>query len=393
MIVAVFDTRHFDRKALELANLKAGHQLRFYEARLESKTASLALGCDAVCVFVNDVVDRATLKILQAGGTRLIALRCAGYNQVDLAAAMELGLIVVRVPEYSPYAVAEHAVALLLTLNRKLHRAYNRVRESNFSLEGLVGFDLHGKTVGIVGTGKIGAVFAQIMAGFGCRLLAFDVMRRSDLPVDYVSIPELLTESDIVSLHVPLLGETRHFPNAQTLAQLKPGAFIINTSRGALIDTAALIDALKSGKLGGAALDVYEEEGGLFFNDLSGQVLQDDVLARLISLPNVLITSHQAFLTEEALRNIAETTLDSSLALRREASLKRCGSGPESDDWVHADGSFQSQREQRGFPRSGPDTGGPIWERSTGITSRRLFPNRSFGVPESGPLSSGKKEA
>jgi hypothetical protein len=192
---------------------------------------------------------------------------------------------------------------------------------------------------------------------------------------------------------VPLLGETRHFPNAQTLAQLKPGAFIINTSRGALIDTAALIDALKSGKLGGAALDVYEEEGGLFFNDLSGQVLQDDVLARLISLPNVLITSHQAFLTEEALRNIAETTLDSSLALRREASLKRCGSGPESDDWVHADGSFQSQREQRGFPRSGPDTGGPIWERSTGITSRRLFPNRSFGVPESGPLSSGKKEA
>jgi D-lactate dehydrogenase len=230
---------------------------------------------------------------------------------VDLKAAAEMGLIVVRVPDYSPYAVAEHAVALLLTLNRKIHRAYNRVRESNFSLEGLVGFDLHGKTVGIVGTGKIGAVFAKIMHGFGCRLLACDVQPRSDLPVTYVSATELLAESDIVSLHVPLLPETRHFLNEKTLALLKPGAFIINTSRGALVEATALIDALKSGKAGGAALDVYEEETGVFFHDLSGQVLQDDVLARLISLPNVLVTSHQAFLTHEALANIARTTLDS----------------------------------------------------------------------------------
>jgi len=311
MIVAVFDTHRFDREALEKQNYKPSHQLRFFEARLEKETAKLAEGCDAVCAFVNDVLDRPTLEILQAGGTRLIALRCAGYNQVDLEAAQKLGLVVVRVPEYSPYAVAEHAVALLLALNRKIHRAYNRVRESNFSLEGLVGFDLHGKTVGIVGTGKIGGVFARIMAGFGCRLLAFDVQPRSDLPVTYVNTARLLAESDIISLHVPLVPETRHLFNEQTLSQLKTGAFIINTSRGALIDATALIDALKSGKVAGAALDVYEEETGVFFRDLSGQVLQDDVLARLISLPNVLITSHQAFLTREALANIAQTTLDS----------------------------------------------------------------------------------
>ncbi len=311
MIVSVFDTHRFDRAALENANQKAGHQLRFFEARLEQETAKLAAGCGAVCVFVNDALDTPTLEILHAGGTQLIALRCAGYNQVDLEAARRLGLTVVRVPEYSPYAVAEHAVALLLALNRKLHRAYNRVRESNFSLEGLVGFDLHGKTVGIVGTGKIGEVFAHIMAGFGCRLLAYDVQPRSDLPVTYVSTDQLLRESDIISLHVPLLPETRHFFNEQTLSQLKPGAFIINTSRGALIETTALVEALKSGKVGGAALDVYEEETGIFFHDLSGEVLQDDLLARLISLPNVLITSHQAFLTKEALENIAQTTLDS----------------------------------------------------------------------------------
>jgi D-lactate dehydrogenase len=313
MKIAVFDTHHFDRAALEAENekLKSGHQLSFFEARLDRETAKLASGCGGVCVFVNDALDRPTLTLLKAGGIRLVALRCAGYNQVDLAAASELQLTVVRVPDYSPYAVAEHAVALLLTLNRKIHRAYNRVRESNFSLEGLVGFDLHGKTVGIVGTGKIGAAFAKIMHGFGCHLLAYDVQPRSDLGATYVSATELLAESDIISLHVPLQPETRHFLNERTLALLKPGTFIINTSRGALIETAALIDALKSGKVGGAALDVYEEETGVFFHDLSGQVLQDDILARLISLPNVLITSHQGFLTREALANIARTTLNS----------------------------------------------------------------------------------
>jgi D-lactate dehydrogenase len=317
MIIAVFDTHRFDREALELENATFGHELLFYEARLDQNTAKLASGCEAACVFVNDTLDRATLKILHSSGVRLIALRCAGYNQVDLPAAEELGLTVTRVPEYSPYAVAEHAVALLLALNRKLHRAYNRVRESNFSLEGLVGFDLHGKTVGVVGTGKIGAVFAKIMIGFGCRVLAYDVSPRLDLPVKYVESSQLLAESDIISLHVPLLPSTRHFLNETTLAQLKPGAFLINTSRGALIETQALVDALKSGQVGGAALDVYEEETGVFFHDLSGQILQDDVLARLISLPSVLITSHQAFLTHEALANIASTTLETVSAFER----------------------------------------------------------------------------
>jgi D-lactate dehydrogenase len=317
MIIAVFDTHRFDRAALEKENISAGHELRFYEVRLDLGTAQLASGCHAVCAFVNDTLDRPTLTALHLGGVRLIALRCAGYNQVDVPAAQELGLVVTRVPEYSPHAVAEHAVALLLTLNRKIHRAYNRVREFNFSLEGLVGFDLHGKTVGIVGTGKIGAVFATIMAGFGCRLLAYDPFPRKDLPVTYVDCPELLAESDIISLHVPLLPQTHHFLNKKTLAQMRPGSFIINTSRGALIEAHALLDALKSGQIGGAALDVYEEETGVFFHDLSGEILQDDVLARLISLPNVLITSHQAFLTHEALANIARTTLDTASAFEK----------------------------------------------------------------------------
>lgn len=317
MIVSVFDTHRFDRTALEKENGRFGHDLHFFEARLEQKTAKLAAGSTAVSVFVNDVLDRPTLITLHEIGVRLIALRCAGYNQVDLAAARDLGLTVTRVPDYSPFAVAEHAVALLLTLNRKIHRAYNRVRESNFSLEGLVGFDLHGKTVGIVGTGKIGSVFAKIMAGFGCRLLAFDAFPRTDLPVTYVKPEQLLAESDILSLHVPLLPETFHFLKAETIARMKPGAFVINTSRGALIDAPALLEALKSGHIGGAALDVYEEEAGVFFHDLSGKVLQDDVLARLISLPNVLITSHQAFLTREALVNIAQTTLETMAAFER----------------------------------------------------------------------------
>jgi D-lactate dehydrogenase len=319
MIIAVFDTHRFDRAALEQENARTGHELRFFDTRLQEETAKLAVGCQGVCAFVNDVLNRPTLTALRDGGVRLIALRCAGFNQVDLAAARDLGLTVTRVPDYSPYAVAEHAVALLLALNRKIHRAYNRVRESNFSLDGLVGFDLHGKTVGIVGTGKIGAVFVRIMAGFGCRLLAFDAFPRTDLPMTYVKPEVLFAESDVISLHVPLLPETYHFLNAQTIAQLKPGAFIVNTSRGALIEAQALIDALKSGHLGGAALDVYEEEGGIFFHDLSGTVLQDDVLARLISMPNVLITSHQAFLTADALSNIAQVTLDTISAFEQGA--------------------------------------------------------------------------
>jgi D-lactate dehydrogenase len=317
MIVTVFDTHHFDRAAFEKQNAHLGHELHYHATRLESKTAKLAAGSQGVCAFVNDVLDRETLTALHEGGVRLIALRCAGYNNVDLPTAHALGLTVVRVPAYSPYAVAEHAVALLLALNRKVHRSYNRVRESNFSLEGLVGFDLHGKTVGIVGTGKIGAVFAKIMNGFGCRLLAFDAYPNPELPVTYVSATQLLAESDVISLHVPLLPETYHFLKAETIAQIKRGAFIINTSRGALIEAHALIDGLKSGHVGGAALDVYEEEGGIFFHDLSGRILQDDVLARLISMPNVLITSHQAFLTHEALANIAQTTLDNISAFER----------------------------------------------------------------------------
>ena len=322
MIVTVFDTHRFDRAALEKENVRLGHDLRFFSARLEPKTAKLAAGSQAVCAFVNDVLDRATLTTLHEAGVRLIALRCAGFNNVDRTAARDLGLTVTRVPDYSPHAVAEHAVALLLALNRKLHRAYNRVRESNFSLDGLVGFDLHGKTVGIVGTGKIGAVFAKIMAGFGCRLLAFDAFPRTDLPVTYVEPARLLAESDVISLHVPLLPETHHFLRAETIAQLKRGAIIVNTSRGALIETHALLEGLKSGQVGGAALDVYEEEAGIFFHDLSGQILQDDVLARLISLPNVLITSHQAFLTHEALANIAQTTLGTITAFERGTVLE-----------------------------------------------------------------------
>jgi D-lactate dehydrogenase len=317
MIISIFDTHRFDRAAFEKENLRFKHDLRFFTTGLEQKTAKLAAGSPAICAFVNDVLDRPTLTILQENGVRLVALRSAGYNHVDLAAARDLGLTVTRVPAYSPYAVAEHAVALLLALNRKIPRAYNRVREANFSLEGLVGFDLHGKTVGIVGTGKIGAIFAKIMAGFGCRLLAFDAFPNSALPVTYVAPEQLLAESDIISLHVPLLPETFHFLCAETLAHVKPGAVIVNTSRGALIDAPALIEALKSGQIAGAALDVYEEEAGVFFHDLSGEVLQDDVLARLISMPNVLITSHQAFLTHEALANIAQTTLETVSAFEQ----------------------------------------------------------------------------
>lgn len=312
MRVAVFSTKPYDRTFLSDANGRHGHELTFFEPRLAPETAVLAAGHDAVCAFVNDQLDAGVLATLAGSGIRAIALRCAGFNNVDLDAAARLGLAVVRVPAYSPYAVAEHTVALILGLNRKLTRAHARVHEGNFALDGLLGFDLHGRTAGIVGTGQIGAVVARILHGFGCRLLAYDPYRNpacEALGVTYVELPELLAASDIVTLHCPLTPQTRHLIDAGALARLRPGAMLINTSRGALLDTPAVIEALKSGHLGYLGLDVYEEEASLFFEDLSGQVLQDDVFARLLTFPNVLITGHQAFFTREALSAIAETTL------------------------------------------------------------------------------------
>lgn len=312
MRIAMFDTHAYDRDAFQRANAEYGHEIAFFEPRLNASTAALANGHDVVCAFVNDRLDRPCLEVLQRGGTRLLALRSAGYNHVDLSAAGELGLPVVRVPEYSPHAVAEHAVALVLSLNRKIHRAYARVREWNFSLDGLVGFDLYQKTVGIVGTGRIGRAAAQVFAGFGCQILLYDRAPDaawSSASMRYTTLPELYAASDVISLHVPLTPETHHLIDEGALARMKPGAILVNTGRGALIDSKALIGALKAGQLGGAGLDVYEEEEGVFFQDLSNRVLQDDVLARLLTFPNVLVTSHQGFLTHEALAAIASTTL------------------------------------------------------------------------------------
>jgi len=326
MKIVLFDTHSFEKQAFEKANVSFSHALTFLEPRLTASTAVLAKGQDVVCAFANDRLDAETLQVLKAEGIRLIALRSAGFNHVDLQAAKRLALPVVRVPQYSPYAVAEHAVALLLTLNRKTHRAYARVRELNFSLDGLVGFDLHGKTVGVIGTGRIGLSFIKILRGFGCHILAHDPLPNAEAlalgDVQYVGLPELYSKSDIVSLHVPLLRETRHLIGADAFDRMKPGAFLINTGRGALVDTVALIAHLKSGRLGGAALDVYEEEENVFFKDLSGQVLQDDILARLLTFPNVLITSHQGFLTHEALDNIAVTTLKNVQDFERRLELE-----------------------------------------------------------------------
>lgn len=317
--VAVYDSRPYDREHLEQAEGSDAIAWRFLDFRLTRETAPLAQGARAVCVFVNDEVDGPCLEVLATQGVQLVALRCTGFNNVDIAAAKRLGITVTRVAVYSPYAVAEHAVALLLTLNRKVHRAFNRVRELNFSLNGLVGFDLHSKTAGIIGTGKIGRIVAQILRGFGMKVLAYDPYPdagwAAQTGVEYVTPAALTSASDVLSLHVPLTPETRHLVRQETIARLKPGAIIINVSRGALIDTTALIEALKRGQLGGVALDVYEEEEGIFFEDLSGQVLQDDELARLLTFPNVLITSHQAFLTREALADIARTTVANFTAL------------------------------------------------------------------------------
>lgn len=310
--VAFYDTKPYDKPSFERYGEPAGLQFRFFETKLNEDTAALAEGCEAVCVFVNDTVSAAVIDKLYACGVKLIALRSAGYNNVDVRAAY--GKIhVVRVPAYSPYAVAEHAMALLLTSVRRIHKAYNRTREFNFSLNGLTGFDLHGKTMGVVGTGKIGRVFIDICRGFGMRVIAYDKFPAEGSGIEYVTLDRLLQESDVISLHCPLTEETRHMISAAAIEKMKKGVVIINTSRGALIDAEALLEGIKARKVGAACLDVYEEEADLFFEDRSGHILGDDLLSRLISMPNVIVTSHQAFLTEEALNNIAETTVNNIL--------------------------------------------------------------------------------
>lgn len=318
MRVAMFSTKPYDRRSFEEANGTPrldlmGLDFAWLEPRLSVETAQLASGFEAVCLFVNDDANAAVIEALAAGGTRLIALRCAGFNNVDLAAAEAHGIAVVRVPAYSPHAVAEFTVGLLLALVRRIHRAYTRTRESNFALDGLLGFDLHGRTVGVIGTGRIGAIVARILsAGFGCRVLAHDIHQDAALAaigVRYAPVAEIIAESDIISLHCPLTPQTHHLINADSLARMTPGVIVVNTSRGALIDTEAAIEALKSGQLGGLAIDVYEQEADLFFEDLSNEIIQDDTLQRLMMFPNVLVTGHQAFFTREALDAIAATTL------------------------------------------------------------------------------------
>ncbi|MGF1516126.1 MAG: 2-hydroxyacid dehydrogenase [Elainellaceae cyanobacterium] len=312
MRVAVFNSKPFDRQFLEKASADFSHNLSFFETRFTAKTAPLATTFEAICVFVNDQVDKDALIILNEQGVRCVALRCAGYDNVALDAAKSLGIRVVRVPAYSPYAIAEHAVGLILTLNRKLHKAYNRTRDDNFALQGLLGFDLHGRTVGIVGTGKIGECFARIMTGFGCRLLAYDVRENptcKDIGVEYVPFEQLLASSDIVSLHCPLTPSTQHIINEESLRHLKPGVMMINTSRGGLIDTRAAIDAIEDGTIGYFGIDVYEGEANVFFEDRSDTIIQDETFQLLQSFSNVVITPHQAFFTRNALEAIAHTTL------------------------------------------------------------------------------------
>ncbi len=317
MRTVLFSTKPYDRRSFLECNSGYGHELTFLEPRLTPETAVLAEGFPCVCVFVNDNVNSAVIERVAAAGTRVIASRSAGFNHVDIVAAERCGVTVVRVPAYSPYAVAEFTAGLILTLNRRVYRAYSRVREGNFALEGLLGFDLHGRTVGIVGTGRIGTVVARIMLGFGCRVLAVDRQISAEcvsMGVSYVPLPALLAECDVITLHCPLFPETYHLIDAEAINRMKRGVMLINTSRGALVDTAAVIEGLKSGVIGHLGLDVYEEEADLFFEDLSNRVIQDDVFARLLTFPNVLITGHQAFFTAEALHAIAETTLSNIAA-------------------------------------------------------------------------------
>ena len=311
MKIAFFSAKIYDR---EFFNRYPGnHEIIYFEAPLNEQTVDLAKGCNAVCAFVNDKLNADVLKALSASGIKLAALRSAGFNNVDLVAAKANNISIVRVPAYSPYAVAEHAVALILTLNRKTHKAYNRVREGNFSLERLTGFDLYGKTVAVIGTGRIGQAFCDIMLGFGCKVLAFDLIANKKMEekgVQYLPLIDLLKQADLISLHCPLNEQTRHIINDQTIGMMKNGVMLINTSRGALINTADAIEALKTGRIGYLGLDVYEQEETLFFNDLSENIIQDDLIMRLLSFPNVLITSHQGFFTEEALVQIAQTTMN-----------------------------------------------------------------------------------
>jgi D-lactate dehydrogenase len=326
MRTVVFSTKTYDRKSLLERNAAFGHDLVFLEPRLTASTVPLATGFQAVCGFVNDVFDKPVLEILAAGGTRLVALRSAGFNNVDLHAAARLDIAVTRVPAYSPHAVAEFSVGLILSLVRGIHRAYQRTRANNFALDGLLGFDLHGRTMGVVGTGRIGALVARILArGFDCRVLAYDLRPDAELEalgVRYVPPATLMAESDVVTLHCPLTPETRHLVRAETIAAMKPGALLVNTSRGALVDTEAVVDALKDGRIGGLAIDVYEQEADLFFEDLSNEIVRDDTLQRLLMFPNVLVTGHQAFFTQEALAAIADTTLASIAAFERGEKLE-----------------------------------------------------------------------
>jgi D-lactate dehydrogenase len=334
MKIAIFSTQDFEKDFFDAANRSFNHELVYFGERLHEQSAGMAAGFPAVCAFITDQLDGSTLSALAAGGTRLIALRSAGFNHVDLAMATKLGLTVLRIPAYSPNAIAEHAVALMLTLNRHLHRAYNRVREGNFELTGLIGFDMHGKTVGIVGTGMIGTALAQIVAGFGCSLLGYDTFHNpacEALGMKYVSLEDLLRESDIVSLHCPLTPETKHLINSETIALMKRGAMLINTARGALVDTRAAIMALKTrDHFWYLGIDVYEEEGPLFFEDRSSTIIQDDVFQRLTTFPNVVITGHQGYLTREALSRIAEVSLanatDFEAGTPKEENLVRLGS-------------------------------------------------------------------
>jgi len=310
--IAFFSTKRYDREYFDAANTAGNHNITYHEPRLTPETAPLAFGAESICVFVNDTINREVLHKLAEHGLKVVALRCAGFNNVDLEAARAHGITVVRVPAYSPHAVAEHTVGMMLTLNRRFHKAYNRVREGDFHLDGLLGFDLHGRTAGVIGTGKIGECVAQILKGFGCRLLGYDVVQNevcASLGMEYVGLEELFTASDIVTLHCPLTADTKHLIDETSLQRMKDGVMLINTSRGAIVDTKAAIDSLKSGKLGWLGIDVYEEEADLFFEDLSEEVIRDDVFSRLMTFPNVLVTGHQGFFTSDALTQIAETTL------------------------------------------------------------------------------------
>ncbi|WP_159466840.1 2-hydroxyacid dehydrogenase [Dyadobacter sp. 3J3] len=312
MKVAFFSTKSYDKEYFNKFNHENFHELTFFEVPLNHQTASLTAGFEAVCVFVNDEIDEKTIEIISANGIKVVALRCAGFNNIDLKSAKSKNLKVLRVPAYSPESVAEHATALILTLNRKTHKAYNRVREGNFSIENLTGFNLSGKTVGVIGTGLIGASFCKIMLGFGCKVLAYDIQESVDLKekgVQYKKLEEVLIQSNIISLHCPLTPETAHIVNAGSISKMKDGVMLINTSRGALINAQDAIDGLKTGQIGYMGIDVYEQEADLFFQDLSESVIQDDVIARLISFPNVLITGHLGFFTKEALEEIATITL------------------------------------------------------------------------------------